>query len=128
MPGKQAPDLSDQQLHAARIHDHGALPMPLADRTVFQMDQATSAHQGLFRDFRKRGEGPNLDRDLRLRPRGDCQKADEARPEPLHNSTDFEHHPFRENPHFAGSFTGLLHNPGGGGLQPVEFVRLTTGQ
>src|SRR4030042_6789252 len=92
------------------------------------MDQATPAHQGVLWDERKRGENSNLDRDLHLRARGDCQKTVETRSEPLHNSTDFEHHTFRENPHFAGLFADRLQYLGKGGLQPVEFIRLTTGQ
>ena len=46
----------------------------------------------------------------------DHQETAQSRPEPLHNSTDFERHPFRENPHFTGPFADQLQNIGGGQL------------
>jgi len=68
------------------------------------MDQAAPAHQGVLRDELERGKDANLDRHLGLRPGGNRQKEAEPRREPLHNSTDFERHPVRKNPHFTGSF------------------------
>ena len=72
--------------------------LSLAGRTVFQMDQAAPAHQGILRDFRKRGQIANLDRHLGLRPGCHCQKTAGASREPLRNATDFQPHPVRENP------------------------------
>jgi hypothetical protein len=68
--GRQDAGVSDQQLHAARAHHHRAVSLPLAGRTVLQMDQATSADQVLLRHLRKRGQDPSLDRSRCLRTRG----------------------------------------------------------
>jgi hypothetical protein len=79
-----------------RVHYYSAL----ANRTVLQMDQATSAHQKLFRYFRQQCEDPNLGRRYRLRTSCYCQKALGAQARSLHFVTDSESYSFRENPHF----------------------------
>ncbi len=50
------------------------------------------------------------------------------RPEPLHNSTDFERHAFRENPYFTGARADRLHNPEVRRLYTIGLSRLITGQ
>src|SRR3990172_1170471 len=111
---RKASRLSDQQLQSARAHHHKTLPLPLAGRTVLQMDQAAPAHQSLLRYLGERGQDPDLDRHLRLRPRRHCQEAAKTRTQPLLNSTDSERDPFREKPHFAGTFATRLHVLAGG--------------
>ena len=64
---RQAARLPLQQLRAARADHHATLPATLADRAVLQVDQAASAHQGVLRHERERGEDANLDRGLGLR-------------------------------------------------------------
>ena len=84
----------------ARADHRAALQMPLAGRTVLQVDQAASADQGFLRDFPERGEDPSVDCHQRLRTRGHCQKGTQARTEPLRNPTNSERGPFRENAYF----------------------------
>ena len=50
------------------------LQVALADRTVFQVDQTTPAHQVVLRHQRKRGQNTNLDRRGNLPARGDHKK------------------------------------------------------
>ena len=58
--------------------------------------------KAFYRHLRERRQDPDLDRDLRLCAGGHRQKAAQSGRQPLHNSTDFERHPFRENAHFTG--------------------------
>jgi hypothetical protein len=60
------------------------LQEPMAGRAVLQVDQAASADQAVLRDIRKRGENPDLDRRLGLRPRRHRQEAPQARSLALH--------------------------------------------
>ena len=53
----------------------------------------------------QRGARSSLDRDHRLFARRHPQEAAATARQPLHNSTDFQPHAFRENTHFAGSFS-----------------------
>src|SRR5499425_91248 len=77
----QRPDIGQtlgvphQQLHPASVHHHRALSLPLASRVVFQMAQAASSYQSLFRHLRERRQNPNLDCRLGLCPRRHRQKA-----------------------------------------------------
>ncbi len=57
----------------------------------------------LLRHVRKCRENSDLDRDLHLCARGDHQKTTQARAESLFDSTDLEHHSYRENAAFAGT-------------------------
>ena len=101
--------------------------MPLAGRTFLQMDQTAPANQEVFRDLRKRYQDPNLDCRFRLCARRHPQKTSPTADKSLHNSTDFERDDFRENPHFTSVFDQRIQNQRGYALQPIEFVRLTTG-
>ena len=87
----------------AGAHHRRALPLPLAGRTVLQVDQAASAHQGVLRHLGERGEDADLDRRLRLRARRHHSQAPATVRQPLRNSTDPEPHHVRANP--AGSAT-----------------------
>src|SRR5258707_1105109 len=91
--------LNQQLLHPC-ADGRRALSLPLADRTLLQMDQTTSAHQKLFPHFGQLRQDPSLDRRGRLRARSYCQKTPGTQTRSLHNSTDLESHPFRENVHF----------------------------
>lgn len=62
-------NLPDQQRHPAGADHRKALQMPLAGRTVLQMDRAAPAHQARLRQYRERRRDPGLDRRLRLRSR-----------------------------------------------------------
>ena len=72
---RQDAGLPDQQLRSAGAHDRRALPLPLAGRTLLQMDQTAPANQGLLRHLGERRQVSGLDRGLRLRPRGHRQEA-----------------------------------------------------
>ena len=95
---------SYQQFHSTGSDNSGPVQMPVARGTVFQMDQATSAHQGILRHIRKRGEDTSVDRHLCLCLDCHHQKAIGAGAESLHNSTDFERDAFRKNAAFTGFF------------------------
>src|SRR5271170_428836 len=87
---RQATDLLDQQLRAARFDDHRSVSMPLAGRALLQVDQAASSYQTILWDFRKRGEDPDLDRRVGVRVGSHREKAIEHLGEPLRNATDLE--------------------------------------
>src|ERR1700686_3069395 len=72
------------------------LQEPMAGRAVLQVDQAASADQAVLRDIRKRGENPDLDRRLGLRPRRHRQEAPQARSLALHIAPGPLSHAFRE--------------------------------
>ena len=78
------------------------MPRKVASGAVLQMNQAAFADKGLLWHILQCGENSNLDRDIGLRPRGHLQEEIWLGAQPLHNSTDLERNPFRENPYFAG--------------------------
>ena len=53
---RETPRVLHQRFRASGFDHRPALQMPLAGRVVLQMDQAASAHQGVFRHQRERGE------------------------------------------------------------------------
>src|SRR5271156_4867743 len=87
---RQAADLLDQQLCAARFDDRRSVSMPLAGGAVFQMDQAASSYQTVLWHFRERGEDTDLDRRVGVGVGGHREKALEYLGEPLRNATDLE--------------------------------------
>src|SRR3990172_1164418 len=101
---QEAVCLFDEQLRATGNRDREALQMSLAGGAVLQMDQAAPADQSVLWHQRERAEDSNMDRHLCVCSRSHCQEKIKAGSEPLHNSTDFECDPVRENAHFAGSF------------------------
>jgi len=115
--------VSDQQFYPSGNYHCRALSLPLAGGAVFQMDQAASQNQSLLWDNRKCRENSNLDSYLSLRSRGYNQKKPETGPESLHNSTDFERHPLRENAHFTSTCKYRLQRTSDTDQQPAEFIR-----
>jgi hypothetical protein len=99
---------ADQQLHSLGSGHCRALPLPLASRTLFQMDQAAPAHQSVLWDKRQCRQNSSLDRHLSLRLGGNYQKATQPRSESLQHSPGTERHAFRENPDPTGF---LSHRP-----------------
>src|SRR5215471_3854233 len=100
--------VSHQQFHSSRKGDRRVVPSSLASRIVFQMDQTTSAHQGLLRNFGERCEDPDLDRRLQL-PAG-CHRAQTARSahEPVHNAANSQRLLVPENTDKSSIFTQRL--------------------
>ena len=80
--------VSYQQLRTAGYTDCRFVSLPLAGRTVFQMDQAASQNQSFLWHHRKCRQDPDLDRHLCLCSRGYREKNLESGTKPLHNSTD----------------------------------------
>ena len=103
----------DQQLRAARAHHRPALQMPLAGRTVLQMDQAAPTDQGLLRHLRERREDPNLDRHRRVRAGCHHQEAAPARGQSLLDPPDSQRLALRENPSSRGTYDSAKPCAGG---------------
>jgi len=101
---EQKASISDQQFQPAGLDNHRAVSTPLADRAILQVDQTASQNQGILRHVRKCCEDSNLDCHLDIRLGGNRQKATQTGSKSLLDSTDFEHHHFRENTYFAGAY------------------------
>src|SRR5918999_297537 len=97
---RPATSASNQQLFNPGLDGRRSLSLSLANRTVLQMDQATSANQKVFRYFKQQRQNPNLDRCYRLPASRNCQKTLGTQARSLHFATDSESYSFRENPHF----------------------------
>ena len=102
--------ISDQQFFTARVDHRQALQMSLAGGAIFQMDQATPPDQSLLWHLRERGQNSGLDLHMCLRLSGHSQKAIVLEAQPLHNSTGFECHSFREKPYFTGPLSKWIRN------------------
>ena len=72
--------------------------MPMAGRTVFQMDQTAPAHQIVFRHFRERSKNTDMDSRLRLCACGHHQETSQLRSHSLYDPTNFKFDSFRKNP------------------------------
>ena len=125
---QQAPGVLDQQLHPLGKDHRRSLQMPMADRTVLQMDQTAPENQGLLWHLGECRKDPNMDCHLRVCSGSYSQKRTETGPESLHNSTDFERDTFRENAHIPSTFKEQLHKFNPCLRQPVESIQLTLGQ
>ena len=99
----QSLQLSDQQLYYSSADNSRSLSLPMASRTLFQMDQTTPENQIVFRNHRECSKDSDLDCYLGLRARCHHQEATKTRNGTLHNFTDFEPYTIRENP--IGSVT-----------------------
>ena len=82
--------LPDQQLRTACADHRTALPLPLAGRTIFQVDQTASSDQAVLRHLRERGQNTNMDRHFDLRPSRHREETPQNRVFALHNITDTE--------------------------------------
>lgn len=97
----EASHLSDKPVQVARADDHSTLQNQVEDRTVLQMDKATSADQGILWYIAERCENTDLDRRYNVSPSGDTQERTRDRAESLHHSTGFKRISFRENAYTA---------------------------
>ncbi len=84
------------------------VPPQVAGGVVFHMDRAASADQVLFRHLGERGKDPNMDRRGGLRAGGYRPEAAQHLDRPLHNFSDSEPHPVRENPVISFTFDNRL--------------------
>jgi len=101
---KKEISLLDQQFYSACVSSHRVLSQALANRVVLQVDQAASADKSILWNFRKCGKNSDMDCHLRICAGSYNQKVIEVEAEPLHNSTGFEHNPFRENATFTSAY------------------------
>src|SRR6266540_3104846 len=91
------------------------------------MDQATLAHQGVLRNFRERGEDPDLDRSVRLRARRHRQEAIRAQGFSVRTPTDSEPHALRTRANRSGTYLHHQRPACARLLQTINFVRVLTG-
>lgn len=99
----------------------------MAGITLFQVDQAKSAHQEFLWYVGEFRQNTNLDRRLGIRHSRYSQKEAQYPGKSLHNSTNIERLCFREN--FIVTTT-YRNNFGRGNHRfpkPVEFIYLTVG-
>jgi hypothetical protein len=89
---EKAARFSDQQFRPSRADHCQPLQMPMANRIVLQMDQATSSHQGILRHIHQCGKNPDLDRRFYLRPCCHYPKTPPTGDESLHNFADPEYY------------------------------------
>src|ERR1017187_620502 len=94
---RQASGLSDQQFRFTCSDYRTAISLPLAGRTILQVDQTASQDQKVLRHNRERSEDSNMDCHHGLRLGRYREKAPQHRGFALHNITDFKPHSFREN-------------------------------
>ncbi len=94
---RQASGISDQQLRFACANHRSALPLPLAGRTILQMDQTAPQDQAVLRHHRECSQDTNMDRHRGLCFGRHSEKTAQFRGFTLHNPTDFEPDSFREN-------------------------------
>ena len=71
--------------------------MPLAGRTILQMDQTASSYQAILWHLRERSQDANMDCYHGLRLGRHREKAAQYRRFALHNSTNPEPNSFRKN-------------------------------
>src|SRR3989338_374199 len=126
--GGQDVGLLDQPSRPVGTKHCRSLSLPLANRVVFQMDQAASAYQVLLRYFRERGQISNLDRRLGLRSGCHPAKATEDHRLALRNATNPEPHYVRENGFKSTVGAYATGNKFTRFNQPVVSVRLTLGR
>jgi hypothetical protein len=105
---KQKIRIFNKQLYSASFDNCVTLQMPLADRNLFQMDQAIPANQNIFRNYRKRSEDSNLDCYQRLCSGRNCQERTRNRTEFERNPANSQHCTFRESPYYTSTYEKCL--------------------
>src|SRR5512138_2677609 len=96
---RSIPGLFNQQLLYCSAHCSRPLPLSLANRTVLQMDQATSTNQTFLWHLSQQCQKSNLDCRGRLRTHCDHQKETRLTAKSLHDSTDSQPDSVREELH-----------------------------
>ena len=86
---RQTSAFSNQQLRFACANHRSTLSLPLASRTILQMDKTASSDQEVLRHNQERSEDTNMDCHHRLRSGCHRQKTAQYRCFTLHNPTDF---------------------------------------
>jgi hypothetical protein len=94
----------NEQLFSASFDNCPTLQMPLADRNLFQMDQAMPAYQNIFWHYRERSEDSNLDCHQRLRSGSDYQERTQNQAEFGQNLANSQHCTFRESSYYTSTY------------------------
>jgi len=105
---EQKVHISNEQLYAAGLDNRSDLQVPLADRNLFQVDQAISANQDVLRNFRECRQDSNLDSHQRLRFGGDRQERAENRADFGRNLANSQHCTFRESPYYTSTYENYV--------------------
>jgi len=95
---QQNTGILNQQFCLAGTDHLLAVSLSLAGRAVLQMDQATPAHQIIFRHLRECRQDTNLDSRIRVCSGRHHKKTTQHQEQSLHNSTVFEYHCFEQMP------------------------------
>lgn len=98
----------NKQLCSASFDYCSTLQVPLADRNLFQMDQAISSNQDIFWHYRERGEDSNLDCHQHLCSGGDCQEGTSDRSEFGRNLANSQHCSFRESSDYTSTYENYI--------------------
>src|SRR6266513_1444199 len=93
---RSIPGLFNQQLLHRSADGCGPLPLPLANRTVLQMDQATPKNQTLLWHFTQQRQESNLDCRGRLRAHCHHQKEAWSKTKSLHDPSSLQPDSVRE--------------------------------
>jgi len=101
---KQQIRVFNKQLCSASFDNCTALQIPLANRNLFQMDQAIPAYQNIFRYYQERSEDSNLDCYQRLRSGCDCQERTRNQAEFGRNLANSQHCTFRESSYYTSTY------------------------
>jgi len=105
---KQKIRILNEQFCFAGIDYCTTLQVPLADRNLFQMDQAIPANQNILRHHQERCEDSNLDCYQRLCLGGDCQERAQNRAEFGRNLANSQHCTFRESSYYASTYENYV--------------------
>ena len=108
---KQKVRIPYKQFFTGRIGYRSTLQVPLANRNLFQMDQAIPTNQNLFRHQHQCRQNPNLDSYQRLRSGCDCQERTQNRVEFERNPANSQHYAFRESPCYTSTYKKCLAKP-----------------
>jgi hypothetical protein len=100
--------LPNEQLFTGGTDNRSTLQVPLADRNLFQMDQAVPSYQDIFRHQCQRCENSNLDSYQRLRSGGDCQERTQNRTEFGRNLANSQHCTFRESLYYTSTYENYV--------------------
>ena len=100
--------LSNEQLFTGRFDNRPTLQMPLADRNLFQMDQAVPANQNAFRHQYQCSENSNLDCYQRLCSGGNCQERTQNQTEFGRNPANSQHCTFRESSYYTSTYENYV--------------------
>jgi len=101
---EQKVHISNKQLYSAGFDNCSTLQVPLADRNIFQMDQAIPANQDVLRNFRERREDSNLDSHQHLRFGRNRQERTQNRTEFGRNLANSQHCAFRESLYYTSTY------------------------